>query len=233
MNRTGQSRGVSPTIALLASVHVPTDSSREPMPTAAGRFIVFEGGDGSGKSTQARLLADRLGAVLTREPGGTRVGAKIRSVVLDPALTEMADRTEALLMAADRAQHVAERIRPALLAGQHVVSDRHVASSLAYQGVGRGLGIDVVAAVNDFAVGDVRADLVILLEVDIHAARNRLGDDLDRIEHAGASLAHDVAATYRSLAEADPDRWAVVDAAGDVDQVARRVDAAVADRLGL
>lgn len=220
-------------MALLASLHVPVDSPTDAMSETTGRFIVFEGGDGSGKSTQARLLADRLGAVLTREPGGTRVGAMIRSIVLDPALTEIADRTEALLMAADRAQHVEECIRPALLAGQHVVSDRHVASSLAYQGVGRGLGIDVVAAVNDFAVGDVRADLVVLLDVDIHAARNRLGDDLDRIEHAGTSLANDVVTTYRALAAADPGGWVVIDATGDVDQVALRVNAAVEDRLGL
>lgn len=212
---------------------MPPVSSSDSASVAPGRFIVFEGGDGSGKSTQARLLAERLGAVLTREPGGTAVGAKIRSIVLDPALIEIAHRTEALLMAADRAQHVAELIRPALDAGRHVVSDRHVASSLAYQGVGRGLGVEVIAAVNEFAVGEVRADLVILLEADPDAARGRLGDDLDRIEHAGSNLANVVSATYRSLAAADPDLWVVIDATGTVDEVAHRVSAAVAERLGL
>jgi len=201
--------------------------------TAVGRFIVFEGGDGSGKSTQAKLLAQRLDAVLTREPGGTEIGAKIRELVLDPDRSETSHRTEALLMAADRAQHVHERIRPSIARGQHVVSDRHVASSLAYQGVGRGLGVDVIAQVNAFAVDGLTPDLVVLLEADARAARARLGTVLDRIEDAGTGLAATVAATYRSFADAEPALWAVVDAAGSVDEVAARVDAVVADRLGL
>jgi len=194
---------------------------------------VFEGGDGSGKSTQARVLAERIGAVLTREPGGTAVGARIRSLVLDPDHGEMSDRTEALLMAADRAQHVHERIAPALVSGQHVVSDRHVASSLAYQGVGRGLGLEVVSDLNAFAVNGLSPDLVILLGVDAHDARDRLGSDLDRIEHAGSELAELVQETYRGLAAADPGRWAVVDGRGTIGDVARRVDVVVAERLGL
>jgi thymidylate kinase len=102
-------------------------------PTApAGRFVVFEGGEGSGKSTQAARLAHRLGAVLTREPGGTAIGAALRAVLLDARTTGLDDRAEALLMAADRAQHVAEVVRPALAAGRHVVSDRYVGSTLAY-----------------------------------------------------------------------------------------------------
>lgn len=136
-------------------------------------------------------------------------------------------------MAADRAQHVRECIRPALVEGRHVVSDRHVASSLAYQGVGRGLGIDRVAELNAFAVGDVRPHLVILLEADPTAARSRLGDELDRIEESGADLAARVAQVYREFAAADPERWCTVDAAGTIDEVAGRVDAVVADRLGL
>lgn len=202
-------------------------------PERSGRFIVFEGGDGSGKSTQARVLAERLGAVLTREPGGTSIGGKIRALVLDPAHGEIGFRTEALLMAADRAQHVHERIRPALARGEHVVSDRHVASSLAYQGVGRALGIEPVAHINTFAVDGVSPDLVILLEVDVVDARDRMGDDLDRIEEAGAELARDVAITYRQLAEDDPLGWAVVDGRGTIDQVSARVDEVLADRLGL
>lgn len=171
--------------------------------------------------------------MFTREPGGTNIGAKIRELVLDPSHTEISHRTEALLMAADRAQHVHERIRPALERGQHVVSDRHVASSLAYQGVGRGLGIDVVAAVNAFAVDTVRPDLVVLLEADPQDARQRLGSDLDRIEDAGAELADVVASTYRAFAADNPSLWAVVDAQGSIEEVAARVNAVVVERLGL
>lgn len=210
--------------------------SRDPSPvpaSARGRFIVFEGGDGSGKSTQAHVLASRLDAVITREPGGTGIGGRIRELVLDPNLVEMSDRTEALLMAADRAQHVDELIRPALEKGRHVVSDRHVASSIAYQGVGRGLGVETVAAVNSFAVGDLLPDLIILLEADPDESRGRLGDELDRIEHAGTDLAAVVAETYRALALDDPETWAVVDARGSIDDVSGRVDAVVVDRLGL
>ena len=110
-----------------------------------GRFIVVEGADGTGKSTQARLLAERLGAVFTREPGGTPLGERIRDLVLDPDGDAPVDRAEALLMAAARAQHVAQVVAPALAAGQDVVSDRYVASSVAYQGHGRGLGAEAVA----------------------------------------------------------------------------------------
>ncbi|MGI9605234.1 MAG: dTMP kinase [Acidimicrobiales bacterium] len=200
-------------------------------PANRGLFIVFEGGDGSGKSTQAELLAEWLGARLTREPGGTAIGQRIRGVVLDPEHPELAHRTEALLMAADRAQHVAEVIRPALMAGRHVVSDRHVASSLAYQGVGRGLGIDEVQQLNDFGLDGLRPDLVVLLDVDSSEATSRLGDDLDRIEAAGSTLAASVRDSYRRFASADPHRWVVVDGRGTPDAVAERVRAAVSSRV--
>lgn len=198
-----------------------------------GRFIVFEGGDGTGKSTQAALLADRIGARLTREPGGTPVGRRIRDVVLDPDHPELAPRTEALLMAADRAQHVAELIVPTLTGGRHVVSDRYVASSLAYQGVGRALGVDAVADLNDFGTDGLRPDLVILLEVAPETADARLGHELDRIESSGRTLAAQVRETYRRFAAADPERWAVVDATGERDDVAERVNVVVRERLGL
>ncbi len=201
--------------------------------TARGKFIVFEGGDGSGKSTQVERLASRLGARRTREPGGTPIGDQIRALVLDPAHTELADRTEALLMAAARAQHVAELIEPTLAAGTHVVCDRYVASSLAYQGAGRGLGIDVVADVNRFAIAELTPDLTVLLDVDPQSARSRLGDALDRIEEAGAALGEQVVETYRTLAAADPDGWVVVDANGSIEDVAERVDVVIAERLGL
>ena len=196
-----------------------------------GRFIAFEGGDGSGKSTQAALLAESLDAVLTREPGGTSIGSKVRELVLDPAYPDMTNRTEALLMAAARAQHVEERILPDLLAGRDVISDRYVASSLAYQGVGRNLGIDVVAELNEFATGGLAPDLTVLLDADPTAARARLGTDLDRIEEAGIDLGRQVVETYRVLAAAAPDLWVIVDASGDVDTVAERVLHAVTERL--
>ena len=198
-----------------------------------GRFIVFEGGDGCGKSTQASRLANRIGARLTREPGGTLVGGRIRALVLDPDFPELADRTEALLMAADRAQHVAELIEPTLQSGQHVVSDRHVASSLAYQGVGRGLGVEAVLELNRFATGDLVPDLVVLLDVPARVATDRLGHELDRIESAGSDLAVAVRESYAGFAAAHPDRWVVVDGVGSPDDVAARVSTAVADRLAL
>lgn len=196
-----------------------------------GAFIAFEGGDGSGKSTQARLLAEAFDALLTREPGGTPIGEAIRAVVLDPAFEELAGRTEALLMAASRAQHVDEVILPALERGQHVISDRFVASSLAYQGIGRGLGIEAVADINRFATAGLEPDLVVLLDVRTDAARERLGDELDRIEAAGTDLAAVVVATYRELAAADPEHWIVIPAEGTIDEVHAAVLAAVSERL--
>lgn len=208
----------------------PSSASGEP---GRGRFIAFEGGDGSGKSTQAGLLAERLGADLTREPGGTVISDEIRQVVLDPTHTELTDRTEALLMAAARAQHVEERILPALESGRHVVTDRFVASSLAYQGVGRNLGIPVIAQLNEFATNGLEPDLTVLLDTDPSAARGRLGDQLDRIEEAGEDLGRTVVETYRIFAAESPGKWVLVDADGTIDEVAARVAVAVHEHLGL
>ena len=185
-----------------------------------GRLIALEGGEAVGKSTQAALLAERLGAVLTREPGGTAVGEEIRSLLLDPARVLDA-RTEALLMAAARAQHVAEVIRPALEAGRDVVTDRFVGSSLAYQGHGRQLGVDVVADLSAFAVDGVEADVVVLL--DGPGRRAAAGD---RMESAGDEFHRRVLDGFSALAESDP-RWVVVDASGSVDEVAERIWEAV------
>ena len=196
-----------------------------------GHFIAVEGADGTGKSTQARLLAERLGALFTREPGGTPLGERIRALVLDPSGDPPVDRAEALLMAAARAQHVAEVVEPALAAGRDVVSDRYVASSVAYQGYGRGLGAEAVMAVNRFATDDLRPDLVVLILVDAPVAVRRLGDHLDRIEQAGDAFQTAVVAAYSEMATADPDRWLVVDGNGTVEEVAARVAAAVEERL--
>ena len=200
-----------------------------------GRFIAVEGADGTGKSTQARLLADRLGALFTREPGGTPLGEQIRDLVLDPASEAPVDRAEALLMAAARAQHVDLVVAPALAAGRDVVSDRYVASSIAYQGHGRGLGAGPVAEVNQFATGGLTPDLVVLIEMAPPLAGRRLGDDrkgeLDRIEQAGGDLQAVVADAYRAMAMADPDRWVIIDGDGTVDEVAVRVAETVDARL--
>ena len=191
------------------------------------RFIAFEGGEGSGKSTQARLLAEALGAVLTHEPGATELGRRIRSLVLDPAGGHAVDRrAEALLMAADRAQHVAEVIRPALDRGRDVVCDRFSGSTLAYQGYGRGLDIDDLDWLSRWASGGLEPDVVVLLDVPREVAVSRLAGEPDRMEAAGSAFHDRVADGYRRLAAANPARWVVVDGTGSVDEVAARVAAA-------
>ncbi len=143
--------------------------------TGRGRFIVFEGGEGCGKSTQAARLAEDLGALLTREPGDTQIGAALRALLLDPA-TVITPVTEALLMAADRAEHVAAVVEPALSSGQDVVCDRYVGSSVAYQGHGRGLDVEQIRTTSAWATGGLEPDLVLLLEVPAAvAAARRLG----------------------------------------------------------
>ncbi|HMQ25286.1 MAG TPA: dTMP kinase [Acidimicrobiales bacterium] len=196
-----------------------------------GVLIAFEGGEGTGKSTQAARLAERLGATLTREPGGTAIGGRIRALVLDPANQELADRAEALLMAADRAQHVAEVIRPVLDAGGIVVTDRFAGSSLAYQSYGRGLPLEEIERLSRWATDGVWPDVVVLLSVPDAVAEARLGDERDRMEGVGDGFHQRVADGFRALAAADPERWVVLDGTGTVDEVADRVWAAVAPRL--
>ena len=212
-----------------------------------GRLIAVEGGEGSGKSTQARLLAERLEAVLTREPGGTRLGEEIRRLVLgefaedtagrgggsprtrgervgEPARdADMEPRTEALLMAAARAQHVAEVIRPALEVGRHVVTDRFTPSSLAYQGFGRGLDATEIANLSRWATGGLSADLVVLLDVPDEVRRARTGKPRDRLEAAGEEFHDRVIAGFRELAARSEGSWEVVDGSGGVGDVAELV----------
>lgn len=191
-----------------------------------GRLIVFEGGEASGKSTQAAHLAAHLGAVLTREPGGTDIGKRIRELVLDPGAPAIAPSTEALLMAADRAQHVAEVIEPALAAGTDVVTDRYMPSTLAYQGFGRGMDIAELRRLSVEFAGAVEPDLVVLLDVPTSVAAERL-QGRDRMEAAGDDFHARVADGYRALADAEPHRWIVVDGSGSVDEVGARVRDAV------
>lgn len=175
-------------------------------------YIAFEGGEGSGKSTQAAIVADRLGAVLTREPGATLLGTELRRLLLGTGDWSVGARAEALMMAADRAQHLDEVVVPALAAGRHVVSDRSLYSSLAYQGGGRQLGVEAVRAINDWAIGQRWPDVVVYLRLDRDVARSRLDRDLDRLELEGEAFHQRVADAFDRLAAAEPDRWLVVEA---------------------
>jgi dTMP kinase len=185
-----------------------------------GLFVTIEGIDRSGKSTQARRLAEALGedALLVREPGGTPAGEQIRKLLKDPAI-ELDARSEALLFAAARAELVATVIRPALEAGKVVISDRYLDSSLAYQGHARGLGEDEVRRVNEWATAGLEPDLTVLLRIDPAEAAARAGE-ADRFEDEGLDLQRRVAEAYDRLAAANPGRWKVVDGASDPDAVA-------------
>jgi dTMP kinase len=184
-------------------------------------FVSFEGADGSGKSTQAELLRDALAAegrdvVLTREPGGTELGERARELVLNGP--QMGAWAEAALYAASRAEHVEEVIRPALERGAIVVCDRYVDSSLAYQGVARGLGIEAVLQLNLTVTAGLLPDVTFLLLIDPSVAAGRY-DNSDRLELEGTALQGKVDAAYRSLAERFPERIVTVDADRPADQI--------------
>ena len=188
-----------------------------------GHFIAFEGGEGSGKSTQAARLAARIGAVLTHEPGDTPLGVRVRSLLLDIDSIEITPRAEALLMAADRAQHVADVVRPALAAGRTVVTDRYIGSSVAYQGFGRQLDPTEVANLSTWAADELWPDLVLLLEVPLSVSRQRTGGPRDRLEGAGADFHRRVHDGFLEQATSDPERWAVVDGTRPEDEVAAAI----------
>ena len=199
-----------------------------------GRLIAFEGVEGSGKSTQLELLRRLLEergreVVVTREPGGTPAGERVRALVLDPAV-ELHPRAEALLFAAARAELVEAVIRPALERGAVVLCDRYLDASLAYQGEARGLGRGPVSQVNRFATGGLLPDLVVLLDLDPAAGLARRPRDPDRIEAQDLGFHRRVRDAFRDLAAAEPGRFAVVDAAAPVEEVADQIRAAV---LGL
>lgn len=203
---------------------------------AAGRLVAFEGVEGAGKSTQLRLLERELAGlgfevVVTREPGGTPLGERVRELLLDPASAGMHPRAEALLFAAARAQLVEQVIRPAIERGVVVLCDRYLHSSLAYQGAARGLGVEAVAAINRWGTGGLLPDVVVLLDLDPSVGLARRSGSRDRIEDQELEFHRAVGRAFRDLAEADPDRFVVVDARLPVPQVADRVRAAVLARL--
>ena len=192
----------------------------------------FEGADGSGKSTQAELLRAALAAegrdvVLTREPGGTELGEAVRALVLNGPV--MGAWAEATLFAASRAEHVEEVIRPALERGADVLCDRCVDSSLAYQGIARGLGIDAVLDLNLAVTGGLLPDVTFLLLLDPAVATGRQADP-DRLEREGAALQGKVDSAYRELAERFPDRIVTIDASGEPEAIAKEVRERLRDR---
>ena len=191
----------------------------------SGYLIAFEGGEGSGKSTQARRLADRLGAraLFTFEPGDSVLGAQLRQLLLDTEALEITDRAEALLMAADRAQHVVEVIRPAMEAGRTVITDRFAGSSVAYQGYGRQLPAREVEQLSRWATDGLWPDLVLLLEVTPSAAEQRLARGKDRMESAGLAFHQRVHDGFLRQAIEDPDRWAIIDGTQDEDAVEEQI----------
>ncbi|MFZ2486523.1 MAG: dTMP kinase [Anaerolineae bacterium] len=203
-------------------------------------FITFEGPDGSGKSTQLTLLADWLrghgmNVLVTREPGGTAIGDRVRAILLDPLCKEMVAEAEVLLYSAARAQHVGEVIQPQLARGGAVLCDRFADSSMAYQGYGRGLDLDTLAVITRFATSGLRPDLIVYLDIAVEAGLRRkmlyANDDAsqwNRIEQEARAFHERVREGYLTMAAADPARWLLVDA----DQPVDAVQASVRERVG-
>lgn len=195
-------------------------------------FISFEGPEGAGKTTILKLIAEKckdqgIEVLTTREPGGSKIAEKIRSIILDPEHTEMDPRTEALLYAAARSQHFAEKIAPALADGKFVLCDRFIDSSLAYQGVGRDLGVDAVHDINVFAIGDQMPDFTILFDLEPEVGLARInansGREINRLDVESIAFHQSVREAYLQLAKKYPNRIRVVDASKNIDDVVKDV----------
>ncbi|MER1959113.1 MAG: dTMP kinase [Solibacillus sp.] len=195
-------------------------------------FITFEGGEGAGKTSVLKAIGERLqekqqNILLTREPGGIEIAEKIRSVILDPAHTEMHERTEALLYAAARSQHFYEKVLPALENGQHVLCDRFIDSSLAYQGHARGIGIDDVLAINEFAIGKRMPDVTIFFDITPEKGLARIqatrADEINRLDIEGLAFHKKVYEGYEIVMNRYPERFKVVNADQSLEQVIEEV----------
>jgi len=198
------------------------------------RYIAFEGLEGCGKSTHVTRLAAALGAVATREPGGTTIGASLRATMIDAANTMLSPRAEALLMAADRAQHLDELVTPAMQRGQHVISDRSAYSSLAYQGYGRQLDLAMLKQFNSWAIGNRWPDLVVYIDVPLDTLFERLKKrELDRFEREDRSFFERIAHGFNEMAKAEPDRWLIVDGTPPKDELAATILREVTSRLNI
>jgi dTMP kinase len=205
-----------------------------------GTFITFEGADGTGKTTQVRWLAERLSALavshlVTREPGGTDAGLAIRALLLEPRTPALAPDAELLLYAADRAQHVREAIEPALTSGQLVLCDRYTDATIAYQGHGRGLDLDLIAELNRIATRGLSPDRTIVFDLGVDEAARRLaaraggGETPTRFDLEAREFHERVRHAYLAIARAEPDRICIVDASGTEEAVAGRVWDALRD----
>jgi dTMP kinase len=201
--------------------------------TARGRLLALEGIDGCGKSTQSRALAAALGARLTHEPGATALGTALRQLLLSPEAPPMSLRAEALLMAADRAEHVEVLIAPALAAGEWVVSDRYSGSTLAYQGYGQGLEVAELRGLVEWATAGLAPDLSILVDVPVEVAQARLARSApDRLERLGPSFAGRVRDGFLAQAAEDPAHWVVVDGTLEKAPLSAQIAELVHQRLG-
>ena len=201
----------------------------------SGLFVCFEGGEGAGKSTQSRLLNDWLEAaghtvVLTFEPGDTEVGQALRQIVLSPATGELSHRTEVLLYAADKAEHVDTVVLPALARGEVVITDRYVDSALAYQGAGRDLVVAEVEHVNRWATGELRPHLTVVLDLEPATGLGRF-EERDRIEGQSLEFHQRVRQGFLDLAAADPEHYLVLDARAPVDELADAIRERVEELL--
>ena len=203
-------------------------------------FITFEGGEGSGKSTALKRLADRFTkegqpVIVTREPGGTPIAESIRNVILDKGNTKMDARTEALLYAASRRQHLVEKVWPALKEGKLVLCDRYLDSSLAYQGGARGLGIDNVLNINLFATEGTYPDLTLLFDIEPRLGLQRIeankGREVNRLDLEAISFHEGVRKTFHELAKRYPERYVVIDASKSIEEVEEAAYQAIRERL--
>lgn len=195
-----------------------------------GLFITIEGPDGAGKSTQIELLKEYFkdrgkDIVITREPGGTEISEKIRDIILDNENTAMADTTEALLYAASRAQHVHQKISPALKEGKVVICDRFVHSSLVYQGIGRGLGVEEVKGINDFAIEGIKPDITLFFDISPEVAlkRKTKNDKGDRLENEKVDFHQKVYEGYKQLIEKYPKEFTIIDATRSIEEIHKEI----------